>query len=251
MEAKQKDIFYEQLACDYSCCTMDIASKDNVFTKKEYREGRRIFRGDDCAMKLVCVNGKLIVSAEEELYEACRVLLQNELGAWFFESNPLYNLEQMLRSHGHKIASTHQFYLPGGREMFDARPPHDGITVKWFEQEEIEQFRENNPYKEALGFIPECPDVLAVMAMQGEQVLAVAGASRDSEMMWQVGINVLAEGNGYGTYVVTLLKREILRRGKLPFYGTAHSHMKSQKVAVQSGFLPAWAELYTEKISSD
>ena len=45
------------------------------------------------------------------------------------------------------------------------------------------------------------------------------------------------------TMLVTLLKNEILRRGCLPYYGTAVSHIASQKAALGSGALPAWAEL--------
>lgn len=41
---------------------------------------------------------------------------------------------------------------------------------------------------------------------------------------------------------------EILNRGILPFYGTGEFHILSQRVAIQSGFIPTWAELYTSKI---
>ena len=38
----------------------------------------------------------------------------------------------------------------------------------------------------------------------------------------------------------------ILRQGILPFYGTAASHLASQRTALAAGFLPAWAELAAE-----
>ena len=69
--------------------------------------------------------------------------------------------------------------------------------------------------------------------------------------MWQIGIDVLPESRGrqIGPLLTILLKREILKRGKLPFYGTAESHIQSQKVAVKSGFLPAWAELQSDNLA--
>ena len=72
------------------------------------------------------------------------------------------------------------------------------------------------------------------------------GATSDSELMWQIGINVMpeAEGSGIGSMLVEIIKNEILDLGKLPFYGTAMSHISSQKVALNAGFYPAWAELY-------
>lgn len=78
----------------------------------------------------------------------------------------------------------------------------------------------------------------------------MAGATSDSDMMWQIGINVMAEakGTGIGSMLVEKLKNEILDLGRIPFYGTAMSHIASQKVALHAGFYPAWAELYCEKI---
>ena len=53
-----------------------------------------------------------------------------------------------------------------------------------------------------------------------------------------------AEGLGIGSMLVAVLKNEILKRGKLPFYGTSMSHIASQRVALGAGFVPMWAELY-------
>ena len=83
-----------------------------------------------------------------------------------------------------------------------------------------------------------------------ERILGMAGASCDSDTMWQIGINVedIERGNGIGTMLVALLKNEVLKRGKLPYYGTAMSHVASQRVALSAGFVPAWVELCTSKL---
>lgn len=62
------------------------------------------------------------------------------------------------------------------------------------------------------------PDVLAVAAIIDGKVAAVAGASEDSPLMWQIGIDVLPEfgGRGLASSLVALLKQEILARGKSP-----------------------------------
>lgn len=49
-------------------------------------------------------------------------------------------------------------------------------------------------------------------------------------------------GRGLGTALVSALSREIERRGKLPFYGTAAGNLHSQAIAVRCGFVPAWIE---------
>ena len=78
----------------------------------------------------------------------------------------------------------------------------------------------------------------------------MAGASMDSPVMWQIGINVDSDtrAKGIGKMLVTLLKNEILGMNRLPYYGTSMSHIASQKVALGAGFVPAWAELVTDRI---
>jgi predicted GNAT family acetyltransferase len=90
--------------------------------------------------------------------------------------------------------------------------------------------------------------VLGVAALRKGEIVGMAGASADSPTMWQIGINVepACRGEGLASLLVTLLKNEILKRGVLPFYGTALSHIASQRTALVAGFLPAWAELVAE-----
>ena len=66
--------------------------------------------------------------------------------------------------------------------------------------------------------------------------------------MMQIGINVLPEARGRhtGAMLVSLLADRVLKEGRLPFYGTAMSHIASQRVALRAGFQPAWAELVCE-----
>ena len=52
---------------------------------------------------------------------------------------------------------------------------------------------------------------------------------------------------GIGAALIARLKNAVIARGKLPYYGTAVSHIASQRVAVKAGFLPAWAELLGEE----
>ena len=78
----------------------------------------------------------------------------------------------------------------------------------------------------------------------------MAGVSRDGEYLWQIGINVDADctGQGLGHRLVRTLKEEVLRRGKVPFYGTSESHTLSQTVGLKAGFVPAWTEVYVREI---
>lgn len=78
----------------------------------------------------------------------------------------------------------------------------------------------------------------------------MAGTSLDGEYLWQIGINVAKEcaGQGLGHKLVRILKEEVLRLGKVPFYGTSESHTVSQTVGLKAGFVPAWTEVSVERI---
>lgn len=245
----QKEIFYHQIAIDYSCSIEDVKSDNHIFTQKKYLEGRRIFWADDCLLKVICLGKKLIMSGEGEIVEWCRQNYQNASAAWFFQYKNLRALDEKLQSMGHKIGDTHHYYLPGGLEREVHIPKENGVTFELYDQQFIEQFRGRNPYPEAFSFLEDSPDVIALVAKKEGEIIGVAGASSDSEKMWQIGINVMPKGEhmGLGVALVTGLKNEILAKGILPFYGTSESHIRSQNVGIASGFVPAWAELYTVK----
>ena len=143
------------------------------------------------------------------------------------------------------IGMLHPFYISD--TISDVGPGE--YEIRWYEGKDIEQFRADERFKEAYSFCEEAPDVLGVGAYKDGEILGMAGASADSPIMWQIGINVMpeAEGLGIAKMLVTLLKNEIIRRGILPFYGTAISHLASQSVALGSGFHPAWIELAAMK----
>ena len=79
----------------------------------------------------------------------------------------------------------------------------------------------------------------------------MAGASADSPLMWQIGIDVLPEarGQGVGVMLVERIRNEILKEGVLPYYGADFSHMVSQNIAIRSGFTLAFVELTAEKLA--
>ncbi len=93
-------------------------------------------------------------------------------------------------------------------------------------------------------FRPERPEVLAVVALDGEKIIGMAGCSADVADLWQIGIDVLPEYRGHGVArtLVTLLRDEAFRRGAIPYYGTSLSNLASWKTALSSGFEPAWVE---------
>ncbi|MDD6306992.1 MAG: hypothetical protein PUA75_08685 [Clostridiales bacterium] len=82
-----------------------------------------------------------------------------------------------------------------------------------------------------------------------DEMVAVAGATENSERMWELGVNSFVEGKGYGQAALSTLAREVQRRGKVPYCGTALSHCASQNISLRAGFVPSFCELRSVKIN--
>lgn len=131
----------------------------------------------------------------------------------------------------------------------------------WYDQEGILRFKGNNRFTSAICFSQTQPDMLAVVALKDDargackiydqsQMSGMAGVSADGAYLWQIGINVIPEetGKGLAAQLVRMLKDEVLRSGKIPFYGTSESHTVSQTVGLKAGFVPAWTEVFVNAV---
>lgn len=238
----------EQFAKDYNCSIEDFNNRNNLVTDMKTIKGRRVYTNEKEILKILIFEEKAIICADECIKEWCINNLSNIPAKWFYLYSVLRRIDNKLNEFGYEIDNTHHYYLPN-----ESTDNINAINnIRWYEKEEIDRFKGDDRFDEAFAFNDNYPDILAVAAVDNnENIIAMAGASEDSETMWQIGINVLPEGKGkgIGKDIVTLLKNKILERNKIPFYGTIESHIASQKVAIKSGFYPAFAELKARKRS--
>ena len=88
-------------------------------------------------------------------------------------------------------------------------------------------------------------DVLGIGAYDRDNLVGFAACSADCDDMWQIGVDVLPEyrQKGIASALTSRLAKEILGRGKVPFYCSAWSNIRSARNAVKSGFVPTWVEM--------
>lgn len=142
------------------------------------------------------------------------------------------------------------------------------LRVDLLSEEQIERFRGDKRYSNALGFSVTRPDVLVLAAYPVEEdaadvpaagesdpaladPIALVGVSDDSPIMRQIGIDVLPawRGAGIASVLVRDAARLTLAEGYLPFYGTSPSHMLSQRVAMNAGLVPTWWEYVSTSLN--
>lgn len=240
--------FEEQLALDYNASLEEVQNDQNILKRKERVSGARNVGSEDSLLQIGVYNEKLLIVAKDEIFDWCKEnLLPKSNVEWLCEPGVIYKLNKMLDQHGQFIADGHHYYLPV--ESTSLGRNYD-CEVQWLEGDEINQFEEDERFDEALLFTDGVENVLAVCALEQGQILGMAGCTNDGENVWQIGVNVTKEGQGkgIGTCVTWLIKNRVLELGKVPYYGTVESHIKSQKVAIQAGFVPVFYEMFSDEL---
>ena len=235
-----------QFALDYNVDGGEWISDKIHLSPVKVLEGARLHIRHDIFFKAAIIMGKAYVMADESMHPWIKEVIAKEPSEWWCDFKNLRKLEAELNKYGREIYDTHIYFLPSEEPTME----HPRFTVKWFEKEELEQFRNDKRFNVySLSFSPAQPDVLAVAAFDEEEPIAMAGCSEDGKYMWQIGVDCVPgyEGKGLAVNLVTILKQEIIARGKVPYYGTSESHAISRNVAIGSGFLPAWCEIQVRK----
>ena len=238
----------QQLAYEFNCSPEDFSGEENVITVGIQHEKRRRFSEKTFFLQMATFGNNAVISADERLHPWLQEWVKGENGFWLFEQHHYYELETKLREYGYKMALTHHMFVPTP-ELMNVKTD---LKIRWLEQGDLAPFYGKEEFSNALcdHFRPDRPDVLAVVALDGEKIMGMAGCSADTPDMWQIGIDVLPEyrGKGLARILVSLLRDEVFRRGALPYYGTSLSNLRSWKTALSSGFVPAWVETESREI---
>lgn len=248
MNRKYFEQLHKLLALEFNCSTEDFLRIENILTESALHEGRRAYSPEKYFFHMVTTGGNAVITADKCLHSFLLEFMKGRTGHFLFEIPNLLPLEAELNKFGYTLTQTYQMFLP----CFDT-PPVKHYPVRWFFDKEIHQFYGDERFPNAIcsEFKPERPDRIVVCAYDGEDIMGMAGSSEDAPGWQQIGIDVMPEyrSKGVGTYLVTLIKQEILKRGHIPFYGTSVSNYHSWNIALNCGFRPAWVEIGAEKRS--
>lgn len=239
-----------QLALDFNCSPEDFDKGESVITESALNEGRRAYDANIPFFLMATLGKNAVISADKRLHPFLREYIRAEQGHWLFEQPRLFALEAELNKYSYTLNHSHHLFL------YDKTSDTHGVMrkylVKWFYgKEEIEDFYGDSRFPNALcaEYTPERPDTIAVCAYDGDKIMGMAGCSEDAPHWQQIGIDVLPEyrSMGVGSYLVNILKDEIIRRGDIPFYGTGLANYHSWNIALKCGFRPVWVEMNAMK----
>ena len=237
----------EQLAIDLNGVKEDFERKENVVRLLAPSTLKRRNIDDELLLFMACFGKATVAAVSQELEAFMTDYIANMDGFRCFDM-PLNILEQELKKHGAVISEIEEFYLLDRREI---RPVNPNFEFEILEGEAIKRLYGDPRFHMALGYSQESArrDMLAVVAYEKGEILGVAGASNDTDNIWQIGVDVVPEKQKQhvATDIVKIISNEVLKKNKIPYYGTAWSNIASKRVAMNAGYKPVWVEMKARK----
>ncbi len=245
----------KQLAADYACNPGDFFGNISRVTKARFMEGYRAFKDEPDFFKMATMGSAVIASVSDEMLSFTTDLFakaDKDNAVSLFDGLQLYALNKKLSYYNKAAGAARIYFLPETPYKFT---PKSGYDIRVFDEAEIQttlyQYR---GFDNALMYSAkkERHDIVAVCAVNGRNIIGIAGASNDSGIFWQIGIDILPEfrGGGLASELVSALTQEVFMNGAVPYYGTWGGNIASQNVARKCGYYPAWSELYAFDIDS-
>lgn len=237
-------IAMEQSAIDMNCTVENfqkhgntvVISELNVKAKKCYK--KKLFCG------FAYYGDGLVASVDEKIKPFIEEFIGTHSQYRCFDTPQLIVLNKEFEKYDKCICFIAEFFLP---DLEKEVLINENITVEILQENNIPCLYEDDRFHMALGYDNEGDkkDVLAVVGYIDGKIAGVAGASNDSDTMWQIGIDVLPEYRkmGVATTLTKILTDEIVKQGKVPYYCTAWSNIASKCNAIKCGYKTAWVEM--------
>lgn len=237
----------EQLAIDLNCEKEDFDRVNNIVKALSHSRLKRRNISKELMLFMACFGKSTVAAVSDELKEFMTGYIKGMDGFRCFDM-PLHDLEAELKKYGCIISEMEEFYLLNSREIRKVTPAFD---IEILEGKAIEKLYHDHRFHMAMGYSQESErrDMLAVVAYENGEILGVAAASNDTDDIWQIGVDVILEKQKQhvATDIVRIISNEVLKRNKIPYYGTAWSNIASKRVAINAGYKPVWVEMKAMK----
>jgi predicted GNAT family acetyltransferase len=234
------------LAASCACQTGDLLENDVVFTRAHELPGRLRFPLHEV---LIVTMGEGVVVSSSHTWESWLRFAMSHLSRdEIFSAMTISHLVRQLGPAGLELRGPYLNYACSADGFRPAGSPDQG-EISVFEGRDVEQLYAYRGFEQALSYErgDEPVESLAAAAFHLGEPIGVAAVSADSEELWQIGVHVAtgARNTGVGRAVVSRVTEEVLKAGRVPYYATRVSNIRSAGLARDLGYWPAWSHLHT------
>lgn len=228
-------IVYNQLAIDYNRKPEDFNKDGVIFTIAEKQTGRREMPFVTPRLEVITMGKSTIVNVSKNIMSYAKRKLEGKSSYDILTSKIVYGVNP--------------YYLPDIENLKEIE--NNSFQFELIDKN-IQSLYVNKYFHNALQYNVDSkrPEVLAAVAYDKNNLVGIACASADSKAMWQIGVDVLSNyrGNGIAVKLVNMLTIETINRGIVPYYTTDCANINSQKVAIKSGYIPAWTHSFKMRL---
>ena len=230
-----------QSAEDIGCTAADFLKTENVILPFRMGEGARKYYKLPISADLVSYGSNVVAAVTDNVRETVTEYVTRFGFYHLFETPNLNWLSDRLAGADCRVCFMAEYFLP---DMRCLREQPCEYELRLLEPPAFDALYLPE-WGNALSGARRELDVLGAGAYDRGRLVGLAACSADCGTMWQIGVDVLPEyrRQGIASALVSRLAGEILRRGKVPFYCSAWSNLRSVRTAIKSGFYPAWAEM--------
>lgn len=235
-----------QSAEDMGCRPEDFLAADNVVVPLRLGARARAYYREPIICNFISYGGNIVAATTEEVSGIAAEYVGRYAFWHCFETPNMHWLDQRLAGRGYRVCFMAEYYLPDVERMPQLSCPYETRVLEQADFAGLYLPQWGNALCEDRKQL----DVLGVGAYDGGKLIGLAGCSADCETMWQIGVDVLPEyrRRGVASALTGRLAREIIERGKVPFYCSAWSNIRSVRNAIRSGFIPAWVEMTVKPV---
>ena len=233
-------IAMRQSAEDLGCNADDFIRSENVVVPFRLGENCRKYIKLPITANLVSYGNNVVAGVTDDVADIVREYIGKFEYYHLFETPNMNWLSDRLLPMGHKCCFMAEYFLPSPEGIPDISCKYE---TRILTQEDFSDLYVPS-WSNALCENRKELDVLGAGAYDGDRLVGLAACSADCDTMWQIGVDVLPEyrKQGLASSLTSILAKEIIKRGKVPFYCCAWSNIRSARNAVRSGFVPSWVE---------
>lgn len=235
----------KQCAEDMGCQPDDFLSTKNVLVPFCPEKNARKCLKKPNVCNFISFGNNIVAAASKDVFDIVSEYINRYEFYYCFDTPNIYWLNERLQKKGYKVCFMSEYYLPDVNNIPNLPCPYETRLLKQADLKGLYSPKWEHTLSEDYK-----QDVLGIGAYDKGQLIGLAACSADCKDMWQMGVDVLPNyrQNGIGSALTTLLAKEIIKQRKVPFYCTAWANIRSNRNAVKSGFLPAWAEMAIKPI---
>lgn len=243
----------EMFTIAYQQSSIDCNAKPEDFTLDHYvihdsvpNEHARKYLNLPQDLDLISYGQNIVASvnpANLALKEATEAYLKSHTQnpAYAFTLPDIIDLNRLIQPLGFQVYYQSEFFIPDLKRL---EPLSCDYDIRLIEKDSLDTFYLPE-WENALTQKRKHLNELALGAYDHDQLIGLAGATKDCESMWQIGIDILPayRRQGIAAALTSQIAIHLLEKGIVPFYSVVWSNISSVKNALKAGLQPAWIEL--------